>query len=122
MVQTFFETYQAYRDSVYYDASAWSVAHFYNIKYKGVAKALEGERLTQISKLYGLNPLRKSNYAYAVNAQDYNIPALIQDMQSEKVVAFAAFKPFQSSDGTSFAYGSVVIPVALQTLLMINYL
>ena len=115
MVQTFFETYQAYRDSVYYDASAWSVAHFYNIKYKGVAKAPEGERLTQISKLYGLNPLRKSNYAYAVNAQDYNIPALIQDMQSEKVVASAAFKPFQSSDGTSFAYGSVVIPVALQT-------
>ena len=115
MVQTFFETYEAYRDSVYYDASAWSVAHFYNIKYKGVTKTPEGERLIETSKLYGLNPLRKSNYAYAVDAQDYNIPALIQDMQNEKVVASSAFKPFQASDGTSFAYGSLVIPVALQT-------
>ena len=115
MVQTFFETYEAYRDSVYYDASAWSVAHFYNIKYKGVTKTPEGERLIETSKLYDLNPLRKSNYAYAVDAQDYNIPALIQDMQNEKVVASSAFKPFQASDGTSFAYGSLVIPVTLQT-------
>ena len=35
MVQTFFETYQVYHDSVFYDASAWSVANFYNINYSG---------------------------------------------------------------------------------------
>ena len=36
MVQTMFETYNKYRDSVYYDASAWSVSNFYNMKAKGL--------------------------------------------------------------------------------------
>jgi hypothetical protein len=35
MVQSFFETYQMYHDSVFYDASAWSLANFYNIKFQG---------------------------------------------------------------------------------------
>jgi len=34
MVLSVFETYDRYRDSVYYDASAWSVANFYNMKYR----------------------------------------------------------------------------------------
>ena len=33
MVQTLFETYKEYSDSVYYDASAWSVVNFYNLQY-----------------------------------------------------------------------------------------
>jgi hypothetical protein len=36
MVQTMFETYDGYRDSVFYDASAWSLANFYNMKYRTV--------------------------------------------------------------------------------------
>ncbi len=36
MVQTMFETYKEYSDSVYYDASAWSVANFYNMQYAPV--------------------------------------------------------------------------------------
>ena len=46
MVQTFFETYEKYRDSVYYDASAWSVANFYNIKYKPTYKTYLKNGLT----------------------------------------------------------------------------
>ena len=115
MVQTFFETYDTYRDSVYYDASAWSVAHFYNIKYKAAYKEPTGQRINKTAELDKLAPLTKSNYAYAINAQDYNIPALIHDMQEEKLVASVAFKPFQTKEGIPFPYGSLVVPVALQT-------
>jgi len=40
MVQTMFETYSKYRDSVFYDASAWSVANFYDMKAKGLKSHL----------------------------------------------------------------------------------
>ena len=45
MVQTFFETYEKYRDSVYYDASAWSLANFYNMKYRPVNTINMGNRI-----------------------------------------------------------------------------
>ena len=114
MVQSFFETYETYRDSVYYDASAWSVAHFYNIKYKGVGKAPEGKEIKSAAELISLKPLMRSNYAYGVDAQDYNVPALLQELQNEKFVVSSAFKPFKTKKGFSFSYGSLVIPVALQ--------
>ena len=63
MVQSFFETYETYRDSVYYDASAWSVAHFYNIKYQEASKIPQGKRIKKASDLGTLVPLKKSNYA-----------------------------------------------------------
>jgi hypothetical protein len=115
MVQSFFETYDTYRDSVYYDASAWSVAHFYNINYKETSKAPQGKRIEKSSDLVSLLPLKKSSYAYAVNAQDYNVPALIQGLQDNSLVTSTAFKPFKSKGNLSFPYGSLVIPVALQS-------
>ena len=51
MVQTMFETYSKYRDSVYYDASAWSMGNFYNMKYKPLTSIPAGEKIssTEIS-------------------------------------------------------------------------
>ena len=113
MVQTFFETYDTYRDSVYYDASAWSVANFYNIKYKATTKAPSGD-LIQLEKLIQLKPLEKSNYAYVVNGKDYNIPALIYELQEKQITVAGAFKPFELKDKEQYSYGSLIIPVAPQ--------
>ena len=38
MVQSLFETYSTYRDSVFYDTSAWSMVNFYNMKYQPLEK------------------------------------------------------------------------------------
>ncbi|MDG1911630.1 MAG: M14 family metallopeptidase [Flavobacteriaceae bacterium] len=116
MVQTFFETYASYRDSVYYDASAWSVANFYNIKYSTSAKVKEGTTITSTDALIELEPLTLSSYAYAIDAKDYNLPAFIHDAQQHKIVLAAAFKPFMAKNNRSFSYGSLMIPVASQTL------
>ena len=117
MVQTFFETYEKYHDSVYYDASAWSVANFYNIKYKPLAKTAIGKAVTTTKGFVEWQPVRKSEYAYVVAAGDYNIPALIQSLQKKKIVVSAAFKPFQakSHNGVkSYPYGSLMIAVEPQ--------
>ncbi|WP_456377001.1 M14 family zinc carboxypeptidase, partial [Lutibacter sp.] len=51
MVQTMFETYNKYRDSVFYDASAWSVANFYNMSYKGLKTVNLGKEITSTNNL-----------------------------------------------------------------------
>ena len=114
MVQSFFETYEKYRDSAFYDASAWSVANFYNIKYEPKNKVSDGIKIKNLSNFIELEAINKSNYAYAINSQDYNIPALIQDIQNVNLVATVAFKPFKSKNNFLFPYGSIIVPVKLQ--------
>ena len=113
MVQTFFETYDSYRDSVYYDASAWSVANFYNIKYKAVTK-LPNSIAEETTTNTLLEPLKKSNYAYVVNSTDYKLPALIYFLQEKELTVAAAYKPFSTKEKGAYAFGSLVIPVVPQ--------
>lgn len=113
MVQTFFETYDQYRDSVYYDASAWSVANFYNIPYKELTKTPTGKAVS-LEELIPLKPLQKSNYAYAIKGNDYNIPALTYYLQENDITVSTAFKGFETTSKESYSYGSLVVPVAPQ--------
>jgi hypothetical protein len=117
MVQTMFETYKKYKDSVYYDASAWSVGNFFNAKYKAVTTLNLGEKVENTENLISTDPFPKSNYAYLINGDDYNAPALLYALQTEGLVLSSAFKPFtaQTSGGAkSFHYGTLVVPVSLQ--------
>tara|TARA_B100000686_G_C16806904_1_gene992030 strand:- start:5434 stop:7956 length:2523 start_codon:yes stop_codon:yes gene_type:complete len=117
MVQTFFETYEKYRDSVYYDASAWSVANFYNIKYSSTNKSFIGKELINLDGTIEWNPVVKSEYAYLVDSNDYNIPALIYALQRNKIKVASAFKPFSiitDKGKKKFDYGSLVIPISVQ--------
>ena len=117
MVQTFFETYEKYRDSVYYDASAWSVANFYNIKYKSTTKSYANNEIENTDKLVKWTSVQKSDYAYLVDSNDYNVPALINGLQRKNIVVATSFKPFSiktNSGNKDFSYGSLVIPIANQ--------
>ncbi|WP_281542765.1 M14 metallopeptidase family protein [Maribacter aestuarii] len=117
MVQTMFETYDKYRDSVYYDASAWSVANFYNMKYKAVNGLNLGEKITTTENLVKVTPVQKSDYAYVMDWDDYNAPAAVYHLQKNDIVASSAAKPFTVKIGSGtkkFNYGTVLIPVSLQ--------
>ncbi len=117
MVQTMFETYEKYRDSVYYDASAWSVANFYNMKYKATSSLNLGEKVVSTSDLVQATSVPKSEYAYIIDYDDYNAVAALNFLQSKGLVVSASFKPFTAKTtvgNQSFNYGALVIPVSLQ--------
>ncbi|WP_299221702.1 M14 metallopeptidase family protein [uncultured Aquimarina sp.] len=117
MVQTIFETYNKYRDSVFYDASAWSVANFYNLKYKGLKSINLGEEVISTEGIVDISKVSKSDYAYIIDWDDYNAPAALYYMQSKGLLVASAFKPFSiitSNGNKSFNYGSVLIPVSKQ--------
>ena len=117
MVQTMFETYEKFRDSVFYDASAWSVANFYNMPYRAVSSIDQGEEVTTTDNIVNVTPITPSDYAYIIDWDDYNAPAVLHHLQENGVVVSSAFKPFSiKGDGAdkNMNYGSLVIPVVPQ--------
>ncbi len=119
MVQTFFETYSQFRDSVFYDASAWSVANFYNMKYEAEGAVSTANEVTSTDNLVTTQNVPKSNYAYVINWDDYNAPAALYHLQKNGIVVASAFKPFAigtHAGVTQFNYGSIMIPVSKQKL------
>jgi hypothetical protein len=117
MVQTVFETYDTYRDSVYYDASAWSLTNFYNMKAKPENRINLGEKITSTDQLVEVNPVIKTDYAYVLDWNDYNAPAALHYLQEHGIVASSSAKPFTVNyrgEKRKFNYGAVMIPVQLQ--------
>jgi len=120
MVLSVFETYDRYRDSVYYDASAWSVANFYNMKYRRLTTnpslektVVPNDALTNIKR-----NLQKSLYAYLIDYNDYNATAALHFLQKNGLTVATAFQPFSATtDGgnQSFNYGALMIPVSQQS-------
>lgn len=119
MVQTMFETYKEYSDSVYYDASAWSVANFYNMTYAPVSSIKKGVELTRESNITPTMDVKRSNYAYLIPWENYNAPAFLYALQKSGIKVNSAFKPFSigvNSTVKDFSYGTLVIPVSKQAI------
>ena len=121
MVKNFFETHSKYVDSVYYDASAWSVSNIYNMKSKKL-KSFFGESEIKSTENFIKNiKVNKSNYAYILDWDDYNDAAALNLLQKNEIITYSAFKPFSVKvNGTKsikkFNYGSVLIPVSKQNI------
>ena len=117
MVQTVFETYTQYRDSVFYDASAWSLANFYNIRYAPQNKEAVGTPVTGTEDVVQVSPVLRSDYAYLIDWDDYNAPAALHFLQSKGLVLSSSFRTFTSrtkQGPKTFNYGTLLLPVALQ--------
>lgn len=118
MVQTVFETYASYTDSVFYDASAWSLANFYNLNYAAVNGNVDaGEQVLSVPTGEENSDLPQSDYAYLIPWEDYNAPAVLQFLKSRGVMMSSAFKPFSIDThlgNQSFGYGTLMIPIQKQ--------
>ena len=120
MVQTIFETYDKYRDSVYYDASAWSLVNFYNMKYNSLTKIPSySNEITVKNNKIALENIQKSDYAYIISWDDYYAPAVLYELQKEGLIIKSSTKPFTilaNGKETSFNRGSFIITSSLQKI------
>ncbi len=118
MIQSAFETYKEYRDSVYYDASSWSLVNFYNLNYDTrPSTAGMGEQVTSSEEGLAARSFEKSDYAYIIPWEDYNAMPLLNELLQEKMVVTSAFKPFSlQTDGgiREFGYGTLAVAVSKQ--------
>ena len=119
MVRSIFEKQITYIDSSFYDASAWSLVHAYDLPYAEMKSSYTaGKRITSLP-VQQTTDVIKSNYAYAISNTDYNIHKAIYNLQKSGVIVQSAFRPFTvnvNGANRKFGYGSVVISVQQQLI------
>lgn len=123
MVRSMFEKVTSFHDSVFYDASAWTMSLAYGLPHDALnatVKFSKGSRIKENDIVLTPAPVARTNYAYIIEWTEYNAARALYYLLSRKVFVKAAFKPFTTDiNGVkrSFGYGTLVIPVADQTLL-----
>lgn len=117
MVRSAFEKDITYTDSIFYDASTWSLVHAFNMPHAEIRGAVtKGERI-QKDLAKTIAPVVKSNYAYVMDLSDYQAHKAIHQLQEKDVIVKIAYKAFTIGvDGKdkNFQPGAVIIPVTQQ--------
>ncbi|MBY0435515.1 MAG: zinc carboxypeptidase, partial [Cyclobacteriaceae bacterium] len=122
MVRSVFEKVTQFYDSVFYDASTWTMALAYNMPHDALSatvKVSKGEKLKLEDLKPAVAPVTKSTYAYLIDWSDYNAARLLYKLQLAKIFVKSAFKPFAanvSGAKRNFGFGTLIIAVADQNL------
>ncbi|SKB67946.1 Zinc carboxypeptidase [Parapedobacter luteus] len=120
LVHSIFEETPPIQDSVFYGSTSYSIIHAYGLKYaKSASEVKAGNRVSGVKTISGSIVGNKPSYAYLMGWTEYNAPRALYALLEKGVFVKAAFKPFtsQTADGpVNFGYGSLVIPVAGQSI------
>ncbi|REG88619.1 M14 metallopeptidase family protein [Algoriphagus antarcticus] len=118
MVRTMFEDVKEFADSVFYDASAWTMARAYGMPFAPNSSIKSGDQLKEAPVSSYDFPAGKA-YAYLIDWADYYAPKMLFDLQEAGVHVEIINRPFtaktQNGD-TKFAAGTLMIPTGFQKL------
>ena len=109
LLKAMFEKRTSFKDSLFYDISAWTLPLTFNMDYGYLSKAsIAGDEVTSHSLPNGIVNA-KSDYAYLFEWDDYNTPKLLFQILKRGLRAKVAMKPF-SFNGKLYNYGTILIP------------
>lgn len=122
LVRSIFETTEEYADSVFYDASTWTMSLAYglpNAEYSSGrwSDLPTGDRLTEAPNPPEQQDLPVSNYAYMLDWSDYYAPKAMYHLMEHDVLVQSVFSPttIETHEGEkAYSRGSVMVPVQPQ--------
>jgi len=118
MVRTMFEDVKEFADSVFYDASAWTMARAYGMPFAPNSSIKSGDQLKDVAVSTYDFPSEKA-YAYLIDWADYYAPKMLFDLQEAGVHVEIINRPFTTNTQngeTKFAAGTLMIPTGFQKL------
>lgn len=118
MVRTMFEYVKEFADSVFYDASAWTMAAAYGMPFSSAPTAKIGTEVKSTSIPIHVFPEGKA-YAYLLDWSDYYAPKMLFELQKAGVhveSVHAAFSSQTQVGKVDFAPGTLMIPMGFQKL------
>lgn len=115
LINAMFEKRTTFTDSLFYDISAWTFPLAFNLDYTTTTNLNEaGAAVSQIPVSSGaLN--NKSSYAYLFEWHEYYTPKALNKILNKGLRAKVAKKAFEL-EGKKYDYGTIMIPVANQSL------
>jgi hypothetical protein len=114
-----FEKVTEFADSVFYDASSWTMALAYNVPFEGQSGFSAGKELSSLGTQELTFPESANYVAYMVDWTDYFAPKFLHAIQSAGVHVESNALPFTSltdQGEKEFPAGSLIIPTAFQKL------
>jgi hypothetical protein len=122
LIQTFFEKIPEYRDSLFYDITAWTMTMAMGLNNSSLNAAQLGAlKTTPVNDWKGTKGIVNADtsaYAYAFEWSEYNAPKMLNSLLKKGVVIRVATKEFTTAingQPKKFPLGSLLIPVQLQS-------
>lgn len=121
VVRTIFEKTFQYRDSLFYDITAWTMPLAFGLNYAGINNFRDDmldepfTRLEKTAEVIG----GKSHYGYLINWADFYSAAALYELQSSGLLVKSAMVPFSVSSGKgliNYNAGTLFIPTELQNI------
>ncbi|MGK2863322.1 MAG: zinc carboxypeptidase, partial [Chitinophagaceae bacterium] len=126
LIKTIFEKTLDYKDSLFYDITAWTMPLAFGLPYAEInASQLKsaglGNRLTTAPEGHGElhGAIGNADYAYLFEWDQLYAPAVLYELQNAGLLVKGAMNKFEISvEGSSrnFNAGTMMIPVQLQTI------
>lgn len=121
LIQSMFEKRTTFKDSLFYDISGWTFPLAFNQDYAPLDAAAYREDLLGKSFEWEDLPAGRveggvSQYAYAFDWSGYYAPRALYRLLEQGIIAKVANNGFSIRGGPAFSRGSILIPVASQTI------
>ncbi|MCB7480992.1 M14 family zinc carboxypeptidase [Christiangramia sediminis] len=115
LLKAMFEKRTQFRDSLFYDISAWTFPLAFNLDYTEEASMKNaGNKIDKLSMPSPELP-EESDYAYLLNWKNYMAPKALNNILEKEIRAKVAMEDFQL-EGKNYGYGTIMIPVQNQKL------
>ena len=120
LVHSIFAETPPIKGDVFYGSTSYAIAPAYGVAFAGSRSRVDGgERIASLPATQGGVSGGRAGYAYVFDWRNYNASRALYALQAKGVLTRAAFQSFTADTASgeqAFARGSVVIPVAGQTL------
>jgi hypothetical protein len=115
LVKAMFDTRTQFKDSLFYDVSAWTFNHAFGVDYaENISLAKAGNKITDLKMNIG-GTSSKSDYGYLMPWNEYYTPKALNAVLQKGLRAKVSMKNFKNG-GNSYEYGTIFIPVQNQKL------
>ena len=115
LIKAMFEKRTKFKDSLFYDVSAWTFPLAFNLDYnENIPKKNLGEEIISLTKPTAKIP-EYSGYAYLMQWHDYYTPKALNMLLKKGLRAKVGMTSF-SNQGKQYDYGTILIPVQNQEL------
>ncbi len=122
LVKSIFEQNTEFKDSLFYDISAWTFPLAFDLDFKPlnsikVVTEYKGNQLTDIPQKKGQLLHTENSVAYLIRWDNYLAPKLAYKLLDQGLIVKTAFLPFDAkieNKTTSFPYGTLMIPALNQ--------
>lgn len=116
LIKAIFEVRNTFKDSLFYDISAWTFPLAFNLDYDENAPGnYLGDEVKNLQKPQGNLKEADQNYAYLLEWHEYYTPRALYAMLKKGMIVKTAMKQF-SIGGKSYDYGTLMIPSSLQPI------